>query len=517
MYLPSSPTPAEKFLYLDSGRHRLYLISTVSTILLLVGMGLFVTLNPYFIPYTLFAVVSFIYLFTSYGIGLLARDFDFHKHITIRDRWFDRSCRETVDVFLPVCGEDINVLKNTWGYVDILRGHHRFEGGDINVYVLDDGKSDECKALASKFNFHYIRRESNALKKAGNLRNAFKQTRGDFIVILDADFCPRADFLLETLPYMYEDTNLAIVQTPQFFETREKSFNVVERGSAQIQELFYRLIQTSRDYFKGAICVGTSALYRRKHLEPFGGTAPIQWSEDVHTAVMLMKAGHGIKYIPLNLSKGLCPSEWKQFFTQFYRWSVGSLSLLLDKTFWSSSLSVSQKLCFATGFGFYVTTGLYSILVFTPSLYLLLVKPDFLKWYNVAWSIPSLFLTNIYLRAWQRTGYSTTAITCRAVSCYAHLFALFDIVMGRVEAWVPTGTNGRSNRFEVFKRFVIAHNVLLSVVLFGLIFWRRDVVGWVNVIPVTLLFTYHIYTLWPILRYSATQLLPTQERQRPSP
>ena len=52
-------------------------------------------------------------------------------------------------------------------------------------------------------------------KKAGNLRFAFARTRSPFIVIFDADFRPRADFLQETLPYM-EDPSLGIVQTPQY-------------------------------------------------------------------------------------------------------------------------------------------------------------------------------------------------------------------------------------------------------------------------------------------------------------
>ena len=36
-----------------------------------------------------------------------------------------------------------------------------------------------------------LRADAPALKKAGNLRNAFARTSGDAVAIFDADFCPR--------------------------------------------------------------------------------------------------------------------------------------------------------------------------------------------------------------------------------------------------------------------------------------------------------------------------------------
>lgn len=82
------------------------------------------------------------------------------------------------------------------------------------------------------------------LKKAGNLRYTFSKTDGDYVFILDADFCPRADFLRETLPY-FLDRTIGIVQTPQFFRYRSEQ-TWVERGAGVSQEFFYRLVQVGR-------------------------------------------------------------------------------------------------------------------------------------------------------------------------------------------------------------------------------------------------------------------------------
>ena len=71
--------------------------------------------------------------------------------------------------------------------------------------------------MAESLGLCYIRRPGGRIhKKSGNLRYAFARTTGEYIVIFDADFAPRPDFLAETLPYM-DDPSLAIVQTPQFF------------------------------------------------------------------------------------------------------------------------------------------------------------------------------------------------------------------------------------------------------------------------------------------------------------
>lgn len=65
------------------------------------------------------------------------------------------------------------------------------------------------------------------------------------MVIFDADFCPRPEFLRETTPY-FTDPRIAIVQTPQFFRYREEQ-TWVEKGAGATQELFYRLVQVKAD------------------------------------------------------------------------------------------------------------------------------------------------------------------------------------------------------------------------------------------------------------------------------
>ena len=154
--------------------------------------------------------------------------------------------------------------------------------GETVAYVLDDGASPDVEAMAHDLGFTYLVRPNRGwMKKAGNLRYAFAQSSGEFILLLDADFAARPEMPLEILPYFSEDPALGIVQTAlQFFRTHGR-MSWVERGASAVQELFYRLIQVSLDRHGGAICVGTCAIYRRTALAHNGGTTLIEHSEDI--------------------------------------------------------------------------------------------------------------------------------------------------------------------------------------------------------------------------------------------
>ncbi|CAN0331818.1 unnamed protein product, partial [Ectocarpus sp. 13 AM-2016] len=175
-------------------------------------------------------------IWADFGVSIWGRDFDPEIHACIVRHGLDVAYSPTVDVFLPVCNEPAVLLANTWNHVLAMDYPH------VTVHVLDDGAKDEVKALAGEYGFQYIRRDNRPeLKKAGNLRYAFARTSGEVIVIFDADFCPRPDFLRETLPYLV-DPSIGILQTPQFFRRREEQ-TWVEQGAGASQEYFYRLIQ----------------------------------------------------------------------------------------------------------------------------------------------------------------------------------------------------------------------------------------------------------------------------------
>lgn len=458
--LPRSPDDQEKFAYQNSRRYGLYVPGVLSGVILTVGMWLFVFAHPGFFLYGLFVAVMTFYLGISYFVGLLGRDFDFDMHnalLALNDRPASK-----IDVYLPCCGEPLEVLRNTYRHVKKLEWH-----GYVAVWVLDDKKNPDVMEMAAEFGFGYIaRKNSGELKKAGNLRHAFKETCGEFIVIFDADFCPRPDFLKELMPYM-ADPKTAIVQSPQYFSVLDGQ-SWVEKGAGYIQELFYRVIQVSRDTFAASICVGSNAIYRRSALEPFGGTAPIAFSEDVHTGFMITNAGYRVRYIPLCLAKGMCPDQMAGFFVQQYRWATGSLSLFMNPEFWKSNLNVMQKLCYLSGMMYYLTTGLGCILTTLPAVILVWFAPDLVFWYNAVFSLPSFLYGMVLIPLWTNQPWGWYGARARIVCYHANLFALVDKLKGSLVPWQPTGAVKRVKRFEDFRHFLFWYTgIATSLILLG--------------------------------------------------
>ena len=432
-FLPTPPSDTEKYLYTDRNRFWMYLIGIMSTILLLVGGTIFALNHVYFMWYLLFIGVLAFYLGISYIVGIFSKSFDlgFHNKLITEGAWF----KPSVDVYLPSCGEDIDIIENTYKHVSGLD----WPVDKLNVYVLDDSARDTVKQLAEKYQFEYICRPNRGeLKKAGNIRYAFPRTDGDLIVIFDADFCPRQEFLHETVPY-FTDPQVGIVQTPQFFEI-DKDMTWVEKGASSIQELFYRLIQVNRNHWGGSICVGTNAVYRRKALEPYGGTYPIQHSEDVHTGFNLIKDGWSLEYIPVNLAKGRCPDSVGAFFIQQYRWCSGSTSLFMNtEMFWGTKMPFMRRVCYLSGMLYYSATAIGLFITSLPGLLMVWFDPGHVVWYSLVFSFPSFLFSIFFMYAWNKTPFRLYTIRARFVSYYAHAFALYDKLSSSIMEWTPTG------------------------------------------------------------------------------
>ena len=114
-----------------------------------------------------------------------------------------------VDVFITVYGEPLATIRGTATAAQRMTGRHR-------TWILDDGRSDEVKELAAELGVHYVRRLSNNGAKAGNVNHALSIAKGDYFAIFDADFVPKDNFLLETVPF-FVSKDVAFVQTPQTY------------------------------------------------------------------------------------------------------------------------------------------------------------------------------------------------------------------------------------------------------------------------------------------------------------
>jgi cellulose synthase (UDP-forming) len=362
----------------------------------------------------------------------------------------------SVDVFLPSAGEELDVLANTYFHVSQLEWE-----GPLEVHVHDDSARPEVADLAAGYGFTYHSRpDRGVMKKAGNLKYGFEHSTGDVIAVLDADFVPRPEYLYELVPY-FEDAEVGIVQSPQFFDTGWR-MNWLQRAAGATQELFYRFVQPARDAANAAICVGTCALYRRAALEEAGGFAQIGHSEDVHTGVKMLKAGFVVRYVQILVAKGLCPDTLSSFLNQQYRWCTGSMSLLIDRTFHRAPLNLKQRLCFWSGFLYYISTAVFVFTASLPSIAMLWLFPTQIDVDNYRLLAPALTVTYALTPLMMRGTWRPEVLRVQMVYSFAHAVAIFHTLRGRTADWVPTGTAGKGTSNAVTIRRVMTVTVLVG-------------------------------------------------------
>ncbi|BCB76375.1 hypothetical protein GCM10022251_24260 [Phytohabitans flavus] len=440
--LLAPPSDAETLIY----RHRRLSILIVASLIsfgsLVVSQAMFVRLSPWLNLFLLAFAFTMAYYLISLAVNIGTPGFDMARHRRLVEEWAPEQY-PSVDVFLPVCGEAIPVLHNTWRHVHRMAAYYP---GRVHVYVLDDSASTEREALALGFGFVYQRRPNRGwYKKAGNLRYAYQRTLGEHILVLDADFTPRADMLEQLLPYLDTDPELGIVQSPQYFRvSRDQGW--LERGAAAVQELFYRSVQVSRQRHEAAICVGSCALYRRSALDEMGGSTLIEHSEDVHTGFDVRRRGWRVRYVPVPLAVGLCPSDLNSFFTQQYRWCAGSMSLLSSTKFWNLPMGIRQRLSYFSGFCYYLHTALFTFVGPLVPIVLLVFYADAIRLEHYLLLVPSMVYNFLVFPLWHRTRYRFETWTVKMVYGWSHAFAIWDLLRQQTMGWQPTGDTTRKAR-----------------------------------------------------------------------
>ena len=462
---PAPPGDDEKYAYTD--RNLLYLTTglAVSAACLVVSQIRFEAHDPALWPFMVFTATYVIYQVISLPVNFTGRGFDLAAHRARVRAWHPAAC-PSVDIYLPICGEPIEMLRDTWHAVfELIAGYP----GRAQAYVLDDGPCDEARPAAESLGFCYVRRpDLRADKKSGNLRYAFARTSGEYLVIFDADFAPRPDFLAETLPYM-DDPATAIVQTPQFFRAGAAQ-TWIENAAGAIQEVFYRAVQVARDRFGEATCVGTSAVYRRAALEPHGGPTLIPYAEDVHTGLDVRSCGWSLVYLPVVLSTGVCPGNLDAFVRQQYRWCTGNAGIVFSRRLWSIPMSIPARLTYISGFFYYVYTGLLCFFGPLIPIVMLAFLPGQVRLRNFVILAPAMISGFIVYPLWHRAAYGPSVWPLGIARGWAHVFSLWDSAWGRTMSWHPTRTPGSALRR--FRLWVIGWSGGTALLWAVLAVWR---------------------------------------------
>jgi cellulose synthase (UDP-forming) len=371
----------------------------------------------------------------------------------------------TVDVHITVFGEPLAVIRNTVEHAMAMRGLH-------STYILDDGDSNDVRALAADLQCGYIRRLGSSGAKSGNVNNALTIAKGDFFVILDADFVPEPEFLEETLPYMV-DHNVAFVQTPQ---TYGNLHNIISRGAGYMQGLFYRFVQPGRNEFNAAFCVGTNVLFRRAAVMDVGGMYTQSKSEDVWTSLMIHERGWRSIFIARRLATGDAPDTIEAYSKQQLRWATGGFEILFTHNPFGRkrNLTADQRLMYFVVATHYLTGIVPGLLLFVPALEIFFdLHPVNMTvpWWQWVILYSGFYVLQILLVAIITGTFRPEVLLLSVVSFPIYFKALHNAYLGIDTKWAVTGaTGGRTSAFDFIR--VQVWTFVFLVVTAAVSIWR---------------------------------------------
>ena len=215
-------------------------------------------------------------------------------------------------------------------------------GGKLDLWILDEGDSDEVKEMCKRLGVHHFSRKDRghlelntgtfAIKtKHGNHNRWLWEYAGDYDVVMfvDTDHVP-LPVMAERLLGYFRDPDVAFVVAPQFYGNQD---NRVTRWAESAQYLFHSVIQRAGNRRRCAMLVGTNAAVRTAAIRN-GYVASI--TEDMATSLKIHTTKNEATgrrwrsvYTPDLVAVGEGPSSWTEFFGQQTRWSAGTFDAVL--------------------------------------------------------------------------------------------------------------------------------------------------------------------------------------------
>ena len=149
LVLPPPPDDNEKYAYTHRNLPYLTTSLVIGASCLIISQIRFEAHAPVPWPFMIFTATYIIYQAISLPVNFTGRGFDLAAHQARIRAW--RPLRyPSVDIYLPICGEPTEMLRNTWQAVsELIAGY----GGPARAYVLDDGPSDEARSMSESFSF----------------------------------------------------------------------------------------------------------------------------------------------------------------------------------------------------------------------------------------------------------------------------------------------------------------------------------------------------------------------------
>lgn len=300
-----------------------------------------------------------------------------------------------VTVQLPIYNE-----KYVAGRLIQSIGRLEYPRDKLEIQVLDDSTDETTEIVDIQidrlrnegFDIVCIRRDTRSGFKAGALAEGFRQSRGEFYAIFDADFIPPPDFLIKTVP-------LFSCQDPKnghpigFIQARWSHINRDYSFLTQLQSLaidsHFMVEQKARS--QGGFWFnfnGTAGIWRREAIEAAGGWTADTLTEDLDLSYRSFIKNWSALYLDNLEVPAELPVSFAAYRKQQYRWARGSLECAqrLLPLVWRMPVSIWKKIeatLHLTGYAVHIL--LFGLSILYPLVLLLSVRyPALISLFGIA-------------------------------------------------------------------------------------------------------------------------------------
>ncbi len=224
--------------------------------------------------------------------------------------------------------------------------------GLLDVQLLDDS-TDETRELSAKrvaelkalgLDIVHIHRTDRTGYKAGALENGLQSAKGEYILILDADFVPEPDVLIKTIQYFTND-RIGMIQTR--WGHLNRTYSLLTRVQAMFLDGHLLLEQTGRNRSGRFINFnGTAGVWRKSCIVDAGGWQHDTLTEDLDLSYRAQIKGWNFVFLPELVTPAELPMDMNGFKSQQHRWTKGSIQTCkkLLPAVWKAHLPLKIKL-----------------------------------------------------------------------------------------------------------------------------------------------------------------------------
>src|ERR1700716_464294 len=353
--------------------------------------------------YFFFALEALAIVYTLMSIVILCRNIDRSGQADAAQSRMEREGDfPPVDILICTYDEPLEIIEKS-----VLTAL-ALDYPNATVWVLDDTRRKWLREYCEAVGARYVTRDNNRHAKAGNLNNGLAVTaarpHAPLILVLDADFAPRPDFLRRTVGLL-SNPDVAVVQTPQFYYNPDPIQHnlLASRSWVDDQRFFFDVFQPAKDAWGCAFCVGTSFVVRRDRLNEIGGFPSQAISEDINLSYTMLRNGYHAWWLNQKLSIGLSAEGITEDITQRARWCLGTIqvALLPEGPLFGSGFAFTQRWHYLHGVLNWLCKPFMVLLLVAPPIYWFAGIPAFETDYLsfLRYGVPALLSQIIYM-AW---------------------------------------------------------------------------------------------------------------------